>query len=210
MIGAEPVLGGPAGPGSGRRRWRWDRASASWSAKIAVRTITSMIAPPAAPSGFFRQNRASTVHAAGAARSAGEPRSRAGRPSGLSWHIAPVGPGPRRACRRARFEDDHHDGHDHHEVLDDGVVAPEDRLHEKPGEAGKVEHRLRHHEAADEEGELDADDGHHGQDGVLERMPPDDDPPPTAPWPTPSGHSPRAWTSSSEERVMRMIRAEER
>ena len=72
-----------------------------------------------------------------------------------------------------RQDDD--DGDEHDEVLHDGVVAPEDGLHEEAGEAGKVEHRLRDDEPADQEGELDPDDRDHGQDGVLERVAPDDD-----------------------------------
>src|SRR6267378_3119545 len=62
---------------------------------------------------------------------------------------------------------DHHDGDEHHEVLHDRVVAPQDRLHEEARDAGQVEHRLGHHQTADEERELDADDGDHGQDRVL-------------------------------------------
>ncbi len=60
--------------------------------------------------------------------------------------------------------DHHHDeGDQHHQVLHDRIVAPQDRLDEEAGHAGNVEHRLGDDQAADEEGRLDADDGDDGQ-----------------------------------------------
>src|SRR5690242_5229798 len=139
----------------------------SWLANTAVNRMTSIRNPPIAPSGFLRQNRPSTVHTPGRRRARATPGT--STPSGLV------------AIAHARVEEtvehvheevreDHHDGDEHHQVLHDRVVAPEDRLHQEAGDPGEVEHGLGHHEAADEERELDADHGHHREDCVLERV----------------------------------------
>src|SRR5437016_1722339 len=139
----------------------------SHGASTAVTSMTSMMAPPAAPNGLRWTNRPSVVPHPGRVGAATTTRS-TGTPSGLA------------AIAHARVEhavehvdeevrQDHHDGDEHHEVLHDRVVAPQDRLHEEPCDAGQVEDGLGHHETADEERELDADDGDHGQDRVLER-----------------------------------------
>src|SRR5207244_7385951 len=140
------------------------------SAKTAVSNITSISAPPAAPSGFLRVKRAT----AAAAPTRAPPATGTVMALGLT------------AIADARVEDavqhvdqqvgeDHHDGDEHHEVLHDRIVPPEDRLHQEPGDAGQVEDGLGDHQAADEEGELDRDDGDHRQHRVLERVTPDDD-----------------------------------
>src|SRR6266480_7569901 len=145
----------------------------SHGASTAVTSMTSMMTPPAAPSGLRRMTRPSLVPHPGRAGAPTTTRS-TGTPTGLA------------AIAHARIEhtvehvdeevrQDHHDGDEHHEILHDRVVAPQDRLHEKARDAGQVEHGLGHHQAADEERELDADDGDHGQDRVLERVVPDDD-----------------------------------
>src|SRR2546428_3872137 len=93
------------------------------SAKTAVSTITTMRTPPAAPSGFFRAKRASTGHAPG--------RARGSRATAISAGLT--------AIAHARVEDpvqhvheeirqDHDDRDEHDEILDDRVVAPQDRL----------------------------------------------------------------------------------
>src|SRR5467141_1445434 len=144
----------------------------SHGASTAVTSMTSMMAPPAAPSGLRWMNRPSVVPHPG----------RAGAPTTTRSTRTPTGLA---AIAHARVEhavehvdeevaEDHHDGDEHHEVLHDRIVAPQDRLHEEARDAGQVEHGLAHHEATDEEGELDADDGDHGQDRVLERVAPDD------------------------------------
>src|SRR5947208_197088 len=144
----------------------------SQGASTAVTSMIAVMAPPAAPSGLRRMNRPSVVPHPGRAGAPTTTRS-TGTPTGLA------------TIAHARVEhavehvdeevaEDHHDGDEHHEVLHDRVVAPEDRLHEEARDAGQVEDGLGHHEAADEEGELDADDGDHGQDRVLEGVAPDD------------------------------------
>src|SRR5213080_1341066 len=144
----------------------------SQGASTAVTSMIAVMAPPAAPSGLRRMNRPSVVPHPGRAGAPTTTRS-TGTPTGLA------------TIAHARVEhavehvdeevaEDHHDGDEHHEVLHDRVVAPQDRLHEEPCDAGQVEDGLGHHETADEERELDADDGDHGQDRVLERVVPDD------------------------------------
>src|SRR5712664_2796763 len=139
----------------------------SQGARTAVTNMISMMTPPAAPSGLRRMNRPSVVPHPGRAGTVTSTRS-----MGASRRLATIA--------HARVEhavehvdeevtEDHHDGDEHHEVLHDRVVAPEDRLHEEAGDAGQVEDGLGHHEAPDEERELDADHRDHGQDRVLER-----------------------------------------
>src|SRR5438874_12830896 len=139
----------------------------SRGASTAVTSMTSMMAPPAAPSGLRWTNRPSVVPHPGRVGAVTTTRS-TGTPSGLA------------AIAHARVEhtvehvdeevrQDHHDGDEHDEVLDDRVIAPEDGLHEEARDTGHVEDRLGHHETADEKRELDADDRDHGKDRVLER-----------------------------------------
>src|SRR5204863_7579694 len=133
----------------------------SHGASTAVSSIMSMMTPPAAPRGLRRMKRPSVVPHPG----------RAGAPTrttstGALTRLA--------AIAHARVEhavehvdeevrQDHHDGDEHDEVLDDRVIAPEDGLHEEARDTGQVEDRLGHHETADEKRELDADDRDHGK-----------------------------------------------
>src|SRR5262245_12876763 len=104
----------------------------SWSANAAVSTITSMIAPPVAPSGFFRQKRS---------RAAPTPArlARAGSAGASAWSsglVAIAHPRVEHAVQhvneQVRQDDDDRDEHD--QVLDDRIVAPEDRLDEEARE----------------------------------------------------------------------------
>src|SRR3989475_5402166 len=142
------------------------------AASTAVTSMIAMTASPAAPSGLRRMNRPSVVPHPGRAGAPTTTRS-TGTPTGLA------------TIAHARVEhavehvdeevaEDHHDGDEHHEVLHDRVVAPQDRLHEEPCDAGQVEDGLGHHETAYKESKLDADDGDHGQDRVIERVVTDD------------------------------------
>src|SRR6059036_3834486 len=140
------------------------------SAKTAVRSMTRINAPPAAPSGFFLAKRARTVQVparglapAGTAISAGLTAIAHARVEDAVQHI------------HEQVGEDHDDRDEHDEVLDDGIVAPEDRLDQEPRDAGQVEDGLRDHESADEKRELDADDGDDREQGILERVAPDDD-----------------------------------
>src|SRR5437868_9087666 len=120
--------------------------------------MTSMMAPPTAPSGLRRMKRPSVVPHPGRAGAPTTTRS-TGTPTGLAIADARVEHTVQHVHEEVR--QNHHDGDEHHEVLHDRVVAPEDRLHEEARNAGQVEHGFGHHEAADEERELDADDGDH-------------------------------------------------
>src|SRR6266571_6506483 len=140
------------------------------SAKIAVTIIARITAPPAAPSGFFRAKRARTVHVPA--------RGRAPAGTTISAGLTAIAdPRVEDAVQHVHEQvgEDHDDGDEHDEVLDDGIVAPEDRLDQEPRDAGQVEDGLRDDEAADEKRELDADDGDDREQGVLERVTPDDD-----------------------------------
>src|SRR5947207_96577 len=147
----------------------------SGSAKIAVTSISTISAPPAAPSGFFRQNRHSV------AAKLGPPGFAAGTVPTSATLVAMVlscvpdtrvEPAVEHVDEEVGEDDDDRDEHD--ERLHDRIVAPENRLHEEAREARQVEDRLGHHEPPDEERELDADHGDHGQQRVLQRVTPHD------------------------------------
>jgi hypothetical protein len=138
-----------------------------------VISISSISAPPAAPSGFFRTNRATTAQAPDRGRTpaAGTPIA-----AGLT------------AITDSRVEDavqhvheevreDHDDRDEHDEVLNHRIVPPQDRLHQEPRDAGQIEHGLGDHEPADEKRELDPDHGDDREQRVLEGVAPDDDAP---------------------------------
>src|SRR5437867_7313613 len=119
----------------------------SHGASTAVTSMTTMMAPPAAPSGLRRMKRPSVVPHPGRAGAPITTRS-TGTPTGLAIAHARVEHAVEHVDEEVR--QDHDDGDEHHEVLHDRVVAPQDRLHEEAGDAGQVEHGLGHHEAADE------------------------------------------------------------
>src|SRR3990170_1454292 len=115
--------------------WVW-----SASAKTAAKTITRITTPPAAPRGFFRIKRNTTVPIPG----------RAGRPAATASSAAIAHPrveDPVEQVHR-QVRQHHHDGDEHHQVLDDGVVAPEDRLDQETGHPRQVEDGLGDHEPA--------------------------------------------------------------
>src|SRR2546426_1635349 len=70
------------------------------SAKTAVSAITSMRTPPAAPSGFFRRNRAVTGHTPG--------RARASATTAISAGLTAI-PHPRERATRATSRNEHHE-----------------------------------------------------------------------------------------------------
>src|SRR3989338_262507 len=148
-----------------------------WSAlaKRAANTMTSITTPPAAPRGFLRAKRSVTVQApgrAGRAPATTSPASaRATAGSGAIAH--PRVEHPVEHVHR-EVGQHHDDGDEHHEVLDDRVVAPEDRLDQEACHPRQVEHGLGDNEAADQERELDADHGDDRQERVLEGVAPDD------------------------------------
>src|SRR5580704_1737851 len=98
---------------------------ASWSANTAVNRITSIRKPPTAPRGFLRQKRASTVHAPGRCRATGAPGT--STPSGL---VAIADARVEEAVEHVHHQvrEDDHDRDEHHQVLNDRVVPPQDRL----------------------------------------------------------------------------------
>src|SRR5262245_37549752 len=143
----------------------------SHGASTAVTSITTMMTPPAAPSGLRRTKRPSTVPHPGRAGAATTTRS-TGTPTGLAIAHAWIEHAVQHVHEEVREDDDDRDEHD--EVLHDRVVAPQDGLYQEACNAGQIEDGLGHHQAADQKRELDADDSDHRQDRVLERVAPDD------------------------------------
>src|SRR5258705_8583218 len=100
---------------------------------MAMNTIMSMMKPPAAPRGFLRQKSRSV---------SGQPRS--DRSAGAATTTIPLAaiahPRIEHAVEHVHGEvrDDHHHGDEHDERLHDGVVAPQDSLHEKARDARQV------------------------------------------------------------------------
>src|SRR6185503_11794954 len=68
---------------------------------------------------------------------------------------------------------DEHEGQteQEHDRLDDRIVALGDCLHRELPHAGPREDRLGHHRAAEERADLEAEDGHDGNQRVLQRVP---------------------------------------
>src|SRR4051794_38711601 len=107
--------------------WVWSTLASS-----AVTNITTMSTPPAAPRGFLRTNRDTTVHA----------ESRRGLAAGaaaMSTGVTAIQRPRSAGIAHARVEDavqqvegevgeDHHDRDKHDQVLDDRVIPPQDRL----------------------------------------------------------------------------------
>ena len=84
-----------------------------------------------------------------------------------------------RARRRpGRRQVGQHEGGDdqHHQCLRHRVVLVLHGLHEEPANAVQIEHLLGDDEAADQKCRLDADQGHHRQQRVLQRVAVDDNP----------------------------------
>ena len=63
-----------------------------------------------------------------------------------------------------------------HDGLHDGIVALRDRLHGELAHAGPGEDGLGHHRAAEQRPDLQPEDGHDRDHGVLERVPEDHEP----------------------------------
>src|SRR6187402_2579896 len=87
---------------------------ASWLANTAVRNITTMISPPIAPSGFFRQKRTSMVQAPGRRSAMATPGT--STPSGL---VAIADARVEEAVQHVQDQvrQDHHDRDEHDQVL---------------------------------------------------------------------------------------------
>src|SRR5215213_8944133 len=150
------------------------------SASPPARNITTTITRPKVPSGWRRTKLSDAAQAVrlGTSVSCGEAVA-----AGLGRVTVIAGPS---RVADARVEpgieqvDDevgeHEDGdHQHGQRLRHDVVLVLHRLHEQPADAVQVEDLLGDDQAADQEGELDADQGDHRQQRVLERMAVDDD-----------------------------------
>src|SRR5262252_9138780 len=130
--------------------------------------MTAMMKAPAAPSGFFRMNPviSSPQVTGGASGAVAVCTSGYWTAIGLPVADARVEP------RVGEIDDEvhHHEpeGDEEHEGLHHGIVAMGDRVDHETPHAVQGEHRLRDHEAADEERELRADQGDDGQHGVAE------------------------------------------
>ncbi len=99
------------------------------------------------------------------------PRTRLARP------LTAYSVGEARVDRRIgeidqEIDEDHAAGEQHHEILHHDEIALRDRLEDQPPEAGQGEHVLDDDRAGEQEGELQADDGDHGDERVRHRMPP--------------------------------------
>src|SRR3989304_5100856 len=124
-------LGRPSVPAASVMMGSW---VASTSAKIAVTRMSSMTRPPAAPSGFLRQKRASVIQTPD--RDAGRAGSRSALSATGSAGIPH--PGVQHPVEEVHGEvrEDDDDGDEHHQVLDDGGIAPQGGLHEEAGGPG--------------------------------------------------------------------------
>src|SRR6266852_1233167 len=66
---------------------------------------------------------------------------------------------------------DHDDqGNQHHQVLDDRIIAPADRFHQKAGDAWDIENGFSDDQSADQKSRFDTDHGDDGKNGIFERM----------------------------------------
>src|SRR5687768_7318937 len=163
------------------------------SASSAVRSITMMSAAPTAPSGRWRTNvptardhrferGSSTYRRSAAVAVTSALRDTFARGSAPAAAVASRSrsrvpdPGIEDDVEHVHQEvHDHEDrGHEHDERLHERVVALLDREHDEAAQAVQVEDLLRHDEPADEERELEADDGHDGEQRVPQRVAHDD------------------------------------
>src|ERR1700682_4710150 len=121
-------------------------------AKIAVNTITRMMKPPAAPSGFRRQNRKMVAHAPGR-------DSRAAGPTATAAPLTAIAhPGVEHTVEHVHGEvrEDHDRGDEHDDRLHDRVVPPTDGLNQEAGDPRQIEDGLGHDESTAEEPDFDA------------------------------------------------------
>src|ERR671917_894040 len=133
---------------------------ASQGAKTAASTKATTMARPSTPSGWRRAwNRAAPIRPStlAPARASAAPWSTTGEgdPATATTRLPLVRVPDARVERgvehvHGEVHDHHHDGDEHHQVLHDRVVAPQDRLHQEAGDPGDVEDRLRHDQPADQ------------------------------------------------------------
>ena len=198
-VGAEPV----------RRRGRGEHGPEVHRHRIVGREhgprtpppaiITTTTAAPTAPSGRRRAKSRTARRPSAARRPASSARSdaRAVDRAGVDGHARAYryrmrGSSQAYMTSMTKFTTMKKPGHQHHEGLDQRVVAVGHRLHEEQPEPVQVEHLLGDHEAADEEGELERDHRQHRQHRVLERVARQDERLRRAPWRARCGCSPRA------------------
>src|SRR5215475_9413664 len=129
--------------------------------------MTAMMKAPTAPSGFFQMKVAiSSPHVTGGARGA-VAACTSGYWTAIDLPVADAWIEP----RVGEIDDEihHHEaeGDEEHEGLHHGIVSVGDCVDHEAPHAVQGEHRLRDHEAADEERELRADEGDHGQHGIA-------------------------------------------
>src|ERR687891_1087346 len=148
----------------------------STSAKTAPSSIVSTMTPPTVPSGLRRTivTQTSTYHGnVRGSRRTSSAMVEAG--TGLTVAIVSPVPDPRVEERvgqvDGQVEADHHRRHDEVHRLHDRVVEPGERLEEEQADAGQAEDRLDDDGAADVERHLQADQAHHRDQRVLQRVP---------------------------------------
>src|SRR5882724_1971904 len=126
----------------------------SSGAKIAVRSITTITAPPTAPRGRRRQNSRTAPIQPRSPATGSAISPTAGTFSAITLPVPDARVDPRVDHVHAEVHDDEEAGHDHHQRLHQGVVAVLHRLDEEEPQAVEIEHLLRHHQPAEQEGEL--------------------------------------------------------
>src|SRR5215470_18945412 len=140
----------------------------------ATTNIATMTPPPIAPSGRMRQNSRTApsqrLSVLGAAASIASGTGTGTRATAMGSPVPDARVDPCVPHVHQEVRDDEAAGHQHHQRLDQRVVAMGHRLYEQQSEAVQIEHLLGHDQAADQEGELERDDGQHRQHGVLERV----------------------------------------
>src|SRR5262249_40328759 len=140
-----------------------------------MRIIASTIAPPRAPRGFLRQN-SQSARSRGARMAVRRPiRPCAEGAISVSTPLAIASvPYSRIEERVERVDGEVHDDHDRDDeevdALDHGIVALVDGVEEESPHAGQAEDRLEDHGTPENLRDLDAEDGDHGDQGVLQAV----------------------------------------
>src|SRR5712691_11773389 len=152
----------------GLKRFRRDWSCGSAGLRSGARTASSMKTAmmPSETSGSLRPPDAGAVETPISGRAMARPVGSAGMPdAGVDDGIEAVD---------AEVHHGHDDGGGQHDRLDHGEVPRADALVGEPSDAGPREDRLHHDGGGDEDREVDAGEGHHGNERVLERVAPDD------------------------------------
>src|SRR5689334_1134940 len=149
---------------------------ANTGASSATATSAQTTAALTAPSGLRWTSNATARHTVAAARVAGGGgalRARGGTRGGASavadsW----IKPGIAQVDQQVHGDDHHRE--EQHSALDDRVVAQQHSVEQQAADARLEEDEFDDDGAAEQDRELLADDRHHGNERVLQRVPDDD------------------------------------